>query len=41
LIFVGGGAQFFAWLPALLGELADRLLFFKTVVPVTLRSRYL
>lgn len=41
LIGLGGGAQFFAWIPALLGEFADRVLFFKTVVPVTLRGRYL
>ncbi len=41
LLWMGGGAQFFAWMPALLGEFADRVLFFKTVVPVTLRGRYL
>jgi anaerobic dimethyl sulfoxide reductase subunit C (anchor subunit) len=41
LIGMGGGAQYLAWIPALLGEFADRLLFFKTVVPVTLRGRYL
>lgn len=40
LIWMGGEAQFLAWTPALLGEFADRLLFFKTVVPVTLRRRY-
>lgn len=41
LIIVGGGAQFFAWIPALLGEFADRVLFFNTVVPVTFKGRYL
>jgi hypothetical protein len=41
MITVGGEAQFLAWIPALLGELADRILFFKTVVPVTLRGRYI
>jgi hypothetical protein len=42
LVFIGmgGGSQFLAWIPALLGEFADRILFFKTVVPVTLRGRY-
>lgn len=37
---MGGGAQFLAWIPALLGEFADRVLFFKAVVPITLRGRY-
>ncbi len=41
LIGMGGWAQFLAWIPALLGEFADRVLFFKTVVPVTFRGRYL
>jgi DMSO reductase anchor subunit len=41
MIGAGGGAQFLAWIPALIGEFADRVLFFKTVVPVTLRGRYL
>jgi anaerobic dimethyl sulfoxide reductase subunit C (anchor subunit) len=43
LVLIGlvGGAQYLAWLPALLGEFADRVLFFKTAVPVTLRGRYL
>ena len=41
LICVGGGAQFFAWIPALIGEFADRVLFFNTVVPVTFKGRYL
>ncbi len=41
LIGMGGGAQFLAWIPALLGEIADRVLFFKAVVPVTLRGRYM
>lgn len=40
MIGIGGGAQFLAWIPALLGEFADRLLFFKAVVPITLRGRY-
>ena len=41
VIGMGGEAMFFAWIPALLGEFADRFLFFKTVVPVTFRGRYL
>ncbi len=41
LVGVSDQARFFAWIPALLGELADRVLFFKTVVPVTFRGRYL
>jgi len=41
LIGMGGEAMFYAWIPALLGEFADRVLFFKTVVPVTFRGRYL
>jgi DMSO reductase anchor subunit len=41
LIGIGGGAQFFAWIPALLGEFADRMLFFNSVVPVTFTGRYL
>jgi anaerobic dimethyl sulfoxide reductase subunit C (anchor subunit) len=41
LIVLGGGAQYLAWIPALLGDFADRLLFFKTVIPVTLRGRYI
>jgi anaerobic dimethyl sulfoxide reductase subunit C len=40
LLAMGGGAQFLAWIPALLGEFADRVLFFKAVVPITLRGRY-
>ncbi len=40
LIGRGGGVQFLAWIPALLGEFADRVLFFKTVVPVTLQNRF-
>ena len=40
LIGMGNGAQFYAWVPALLGELADRVLFFNTVVPVTFSGRY-
>jgi hypothetical protein len=39
LIAIGSGAQFLAWIPALLGEFADRVLFFKAVVPITLRGR--
>jgi hypothetical protein len=38
---MGGEAQFLAWIPALLGEFADRFLFFKSVVPVTMRGRYI
>lgn len=41
LIGMGGEAMFYAWIPALLGEFADRFLFFKTVVPVTFIGRYL
>lgn len=41
MVGIGGGAQFLAWIPALIGEFADRVLFFKTVVPVTLRGRYI
>jgi hypothetical protein len=40
MIGMGGGAQFLAWIPAFLGEIADRVLFFNTVVPVTLIGRY-
>ena len=40
MIGMGSGAQFLAWIPALLGEFADRVLFFKAVVPITLRGRY-
>ncbi len=40
-ILVGGILRPFAWLPALIGELADRFLFFRSVIPVTLRGRYL
>ncbi len=41
LIGANGEAQFLAWIPALLGEFADRILFFKTSVPITLSGRYL
>ena len=41
LIGIGGEVQSFAWIPALLGEIADRFLFFNTVIPVTMRGRYL
>ena len=41
MIAMGGWVQYFAWIPALLADLADRILFFKTVVPVSLRSRYI
>jgi anaerobic dimethyl sulfoxide reductase subunit C (anchor subunit) len=41
MIGIGNGIQFLAWIPALIGEFGDRLVFFKTVVPVTLRARYL
>jgi DMSO reductase anchor subunit len=41
LIVLGGDAKFLAWVPALLGEFADRVLFFKASVPVTLSGRYL
>lgn len=40
LIAMSGEAMFTAWIPALLGEFADRFMFFKTVVPVTFRGRY-
>jgi DMSO reductase anchor subunit len=41
LVGIGGRAQFLAWIPALLGEFADRILFFDADVPVTLRGRYI
>ncbi|MGE5124129.1 MAG: dimethyl sulfoxide reductase anchor subunit family protein [Acidobacteriaceae bacterium] len=43
LIFIAlrGETAFYAWVPAIIGELADRTLFFKTVIPVTLRGRYI
>jgi anaerobic dimethyl sulfoxide reductase subunit C len=41
LIGTGGILQFYAWVPALLGEFADRVLFFNTVVPVTFTGHYL
>jgi hypothetical protein len=40
MIGMGGEVQFLCWVPAFLGEVADRILFFNTVVPVTLRGRY-
>jgi DMSO reductase anchor subunit len=41
LILSGGEIMYFAWIPAMIGEIADRYLFFKTIVPVTLRGRYI
>jgi anaerobic dimethyl sulfoxide reductase subunit C (anchor subunit) len=41
LIWMGGAAQFLAWIPALLGEFVDRVLFFRAIVPVTLKGRYI
>jgi DMSO reductase anchor subunit len=41
MIWSGNEAQFLAWIPALIGEFADRMLFFNTVIPVTLRGRYI
>jgi DMSO reductase anchor subunit len=41
MIGLGDGAQFLAWIPAFIGEFTDRVLFFKSVIPVTLRGRYL
>ena len=41
LLGIGGEAHFLAWVPALIGEFADRILFFNSVVPVTLRGRYI
>ena len=40
LISTGEGTKFIAWIPALAGDLADRFLFFDTVVPVSLRKRF-
>jgi anaerobic dimethyl sulfoxide reductase subunit C (anchor subunit) len=40
LILLGSGLQFLAWIPALIAEFIDRWLFFMTVVPVSLRTRY-
>ena len=40
MIGFGGASQSLAWIPALLGEFADRVLFFKAVVPITLRGQY-
>lgn len=39
LVVLGGGALLAAWIPAAVGELADRILFFNTVVPVSLAAR--
>lgn len=39
LISMGGAATVAAWVPAALGEAAERVLFFCTVVPVTLSGR--
>ena len=41
LLGTGGEVRYLAWIPALLGEFADRILFFRAVVPVTLKGRYL
>lgn len=41
LIWIGNGAQYLSWLPALIGEFCDRILFFNTVIPVTPRGRYI
>ncbi len=41
MIGIGGEAQILAWIPAVLGELADRALFFNSIVPVSLRGRYI
>jgi anaerobic dimethyl sulfoxide reductase subunit C (anchor subunit) len=40
LILFGSGLQYLAWIPALIAEFIDRWLFFQTVVPVSLRTRY-
>lgn len=41
LIASGSWIQYYAWIPAFLGEYVDRFLFFKTVISVSPRSRYL
>jgi anaerobic dimethyl sulfoxide reductase subunit C len=41
LIGIGGEAQVLAWIPAVLGELADRALFFNSIVPVSLKGHYI
>jgi anaerobic dimethyl sulfoxide reductase subunit C (anchor subunit) len=40
MIWIPGEALYYAWMAALLGESIDRVLFFNTVIPVTLVSRY-
>ncbi len=40
-IWMGGEVSYLAWAPALLGEFADRILFFNTAVPVTVKGRYI
>ncbi len=39
LAVLGGVALLAAWIPAAVGELADRILFFNTVIPVSLTAR--
>ncbi len=41
LIWIGGEVTYLAWIPALVGEFADRFLFFNAGVPVTLKGRYI
>ncbi len=41
LALAGGETRLYAWVPALLGEMADRFLFFSVIIPVSLRERYL
>ncbi len=39
LLVFGGWALVIAWVPAVVGEIADRILFFCTVVPVSFSAR--
>ncbi|MHB1161136.1 MAG: dimethyl sulfoxide reductase anchor subunit family protein [Chloroflexota bacterium] len=39
LLLAGGWAAVLAWVPAALGELADRILFFHAVVPISFTAR--
>jgi anaerobic dimethyl sulfoxide reductase subunit C (anchor subunit) len=40
MLWIPGEALYYAWMPALVGETMDRILFFSSVVPVTLVGRY-
>jgi len=41
MLWVSDTTLFFAWVPALVGEFADRSIFFNTVIPITLVGRYI